>query len=644
MKIFAWVSRAALLRFSLVAISVGASLLPAATGQGQQQPARPSEPPAQQAPAAPITALVEQLADLFPKVEGEVLEVRDGGALTLDIGRRNGVQPGLSLELYRVGREIKHPRTGQVLGRTEESLGAVRVSEVQETFAVAQAVTPVEVKPGDRVRMSSAKIRVTLLPLLGSVRENLVDAATNELVERLSATGRFQVGMGDAINVFLSQEGLRADDILQGRGVKKVLDRFKVDHLLAVHFQRLQGRPFMEVRFFSAPREDPAVTMAFFVPPQIRSAAQAQFSTSRSTANPPSAKQRSLLSRLLGGDLDPASYSSAESTIPLREVARFPFPVLTMDVAMHPSDKVPRMVVSDGERVYMYRINGQKLDAEWSISARAMGRVMTVQLVDLNNDGGFEVVGTRWHPDSGLNSFILEYKDGKPKFIVDDIGLFLVGMDTAGAGYKQTLWAQTLNTEKFFNHGYADQMALKNGKLVTERPVAVHSAFRPTGATMCNISGKDTRALAFIDDFNRLQVSLDGQDLWRSSSPVGGGYAVAEQVNREFNRGSGRSKYYKFEPVPVAVDLDGDGIEEIVVPQNTIREGLLAVVFKGPAGIRLQSVESGFEGAVTALGAFRTEDSNQPTLVAAVVRFQGMLQNFLKRSGDTQIIMTIPQD
>ena len=74
------------------------------------------------------------------------------------------------------------------------------------------------------------------------------------------------------------------------------------------------------------------------------------------------------------------------------------------------------------------------------------------------------------------------------------------------------------------------------------------------------------------------------------------------------------------------MDLDGDGIEEIVVPQNTIREGLLAVVFKGPAGIRLQSVESGFEGAITALGAFRTEDSLQPTLVASVVRFQGIVQ------------------
>jgi hypothetical protein len=71
-----------------------------------------------------------------------------------------------------------------------------------------------------------------------------------------------------------------------------------------------------------------------------------------------------------------------------------------------------------------------------------------------------------------------------------------------------------------------------------------------------------------------------------------------------------------------------------------VKEGLLAVIFKGPAGFRLQSVESGFEGPITALGAYRTDDSIQPTLVASVVRFK----NILKQGGETQIIMTVPQE
>ena len=142
-----------------------------------------------------------------------------------------------------------------------------------------------------------------------------------------------------------------------------------------------------------------------------------------------------------------------------------------------------------------------------------------------------------------------------------------------------------------------------------------------------------------IDEFNRLLISLDGEDLWRSSTVVGGGYMKMELVIERGRQGS-QSKFYKIEPTPLAVDLDGDGIEELVVPQNQIREGLLAVVFKGPAGYRLQSIDTGFEGGITSLGAFRTEDSNQPTLVAAVVRFNHLFST----AGETQIIMTMPQE
>ena len=100
------------------------------------------------------------------------------------------------------------------------------------------------------------------------------------------------------------------------------------------------------------------------------------------------------------------------------------------------------------------------------------------------------------------------------------------------------------------------------------------------------------------------------------------------------------------------MDLDGDGVEELIVPQNLVKEGLLAVVFRGPAGFRLQSVNTGFEGAITALGAFRTEDSTQPSVIAAVVRFGGgffsssrtPIGSLLRTTGETQIIMTVSQE
>ena len=97
-----------------------------------------------------------------------------------------------------------------------------------------------------------ARCNLVLLPLLGGVRESLVEAAIQELVERLGATGRFRVSMGDPINVYLAQEGIKAEDFLQGKGVQQAAQRFKVENLLAIYFKRVQSKPYMEVRFYDA--------------------------------------------------------------------------------------------------------------------------------------------------------------------------------------------------------------------------------------------------------------------------------------------------------------------------------------------------------------------------------------------------------
>jgi len=420
-----------------------------------------------------------------------------------------------------------------------------------------------------------------------------------------------------------------------------VAQRFKVENLLAIHFKRVQNKPYMEIRFFAFPQQEPAISMAFFVPTSIKSAGApgGKFSGGGGPANPPQAKPRSLLARLLGGDLEAGSYSSGEGTIPLHQVARFNFPVLAMDVAVAPADRIPRMVVSDGDQIYMYKIVDQRMEPEWTKSVRFLGRTISVQLADLDGDGVLEVVGNRYNERVGLNSFVLATKNGKPTFLVENIDDFLFAVDLKGDGVKQTLWAQRYNKTTFFTPGHAEQVIIKKGKLIVEKSVRVPAAFRPMGAAFSNIGGKDTRSLAFIDDYNRLQVSTEGEELWRSSTSVGGGYLEVEQ-EYTFSSRTSRTKSYKIEVTPLAVDLDGDGIEELIVPQNLVREGLFAVVFKGPAGFRLQSVNTGFEGGITALGAFKTADSSQPTLVASVVRFS----NFLKTSGETQIIMTVPQD
>ncbi len=510
------------------------------------------------------------------------------------------------------------------------------MEEVAEAYSVAKVTTSrgSGITPGDKARVSSGKIRLTVLPLSTGIRDNLIEAAVQELVDGLTHTGRFSVGMGDSLGVALQQQGVKPEEALEGKGLKQVAERFKAENVLVLHFKRVETKPYMDVRLFEMPRPEPALSTAFFVPPSIRPTTQGSRFSQGGPANPPQAKQRSLLARLLGRELEAGSYSTGENSIPLREVAKFPYAVLAIDVGVMPKDKTPRMVVSDGYKVYMYKISGTKLEPEWSMSVRSRGQVFSLYLVDLDGDGVFEVLGNRHDPQGGLNSFILGVKDGKPRYLDDSIEEFLFAVDIKGEGHKQTVWTQRFSREKFFSQGQAEQMAWKNGT------VRVHPAFRRMGAVLSNMNGKDSRVVAFIDEYNRLQMAAEGEDLWRSGTAVGGGAITIEQDTGVVSARVRRTAFYKIEPTPLAIDLDGDGVDEVLVPQNIVKEGLLAVVFKGPAGFRLQSIDTGFEGTITALGGYKTDDATQPVIIATVVRYK----NILKTQAETQVIMTVPQE
>src|SRR5438067_697789 len=507
--------------------------------------------PAQTA-APTLGVLVSQVVALFPRVDGDVLEVQ-GETVTLSIGKRDGLVPGVELSLYREGRELRHPRTGEVLGKTEQAVGRRLVQQVFEAYATGRATPGTEVKPGDRARVSAGKVRLTLLPLVDGVKDGLAEAATYELIETLNKTGRFQVALGDAVGVWLGQQGVKRQDVLDGHGLAPVGERFKIENLLVVSYTRVEKKPYMDVRLFTFPGRSTLLTTALFLPPSIKAGPKGNFSA----AGKPKESQtpgvvKSLLARLLTGELDAGTYSSGESQIPLKEIAKFPYGVIGMDVAVAPRDSGPRMVVTDGERVFLYKIVEQKLEPEWSYQASARGRIFSVQLDDFKGDGA----------------------------------------------------------------------------------VQVPSTLRATGATFAGIAGKCLHALAFVDDYSRMRISVDAEDMWRSAAPVGGG-GVKLEVMTQVARG-GRSYIYTSEPMPLAVDLDGDGVEEVVVPQNQL-PGRLAVIYKGPAGYRFQTVNSGFEGTVTALGAIPGDGAgSMPTLVIAVVRSQ----NFFNTIAETQIIVT----
>ena len=476
------------------------------------------------------------------------------------------------------------------------------------------------------------------MPLVDpGVRENLADAAIHEIIDALNRTGRFQIGLGDAIGVWINQQGVKREDVLAGKGLDAAAERFKVDNLMIVAFSRVQNKPYMDVRLFSFPGASSRLNTALFVPATVKPAAKGDYSAAgkqRDSQTPN--QQRSFLARLLYGELDAGTYSSGETAIPLKEVAKFPFIIGSMDVAVGSKDHIARMVITDGEQRLA-------LPDHAGACARAGVDVQDRQPRACLQRPARRAVERRRRARAGQP---LQRDPGDPRQLADpdDQGPEGVRRRRGADGHpvcrrrerrrrEEDALGAVVRPDGFLQAGRrdADGPAERQARL-RGQGARVPSNFRATGATYSNIAGKGLRALAFIDEYNRLRIAIDNQDVFRTSAPVGTGMGKLG-VETQIERG-GRTYVYSPEPMPLAVDLDGDGIEEIVVPQNQI-PGRLAVVYKGPAGYRFQTVNSGFEGTVMALGAV-PGDGGPPSLVAAVVRYT----NFRETEGETQIIMT----
>jgi hypothetical protein len=584
---------------------------------------------------APLSfkVLVDQVTALYPVIKTDVVEVVDD-RVTLAVGRADGVPPGVELSTFREGRELYHPTTKKLLGRTEEPLGRVVVKEVFENYSIATQVDGTLPRAGDQARVSAGKVLLTVAPLSSGPSARVVDAATQDFVQELDRTGRFRIVIGDQVAAYVAQEKISPADFMGGRGVREVQQRTKAANLLALHFTTVQGKPWVDVRLFSEGTSAPLLQTALTVPASVARRPTRDYSSGGASGEV-KVEKRSLLAKLLSGDFEPHQYSSSASSIPIRQLATFPFIVTSLDVVVQPSDKIPRLAVTDGRRVFQYRLENQTLTADWTYSRLMVGNILSVQLADLNGDGVLDVVVNRQDVKTGMLSYILTTRNDKPVVLAEDIPYILVAVDDKGEG-RRVLWGQSYSEEKFYGKGGAKRYTLdeKGKDVVPAGPIPVNEQFRALGITFSNIAGKDQRVMAFVDERNRLVISQGAAQLWRSLTPVGGG-GLAKAHLREYTLNTHVDKFLTVEPHPVAIDLDGDGIDEIVVPVNQDEAGRMAVVFKGPAGFRMQVVNSGFEGMVTGLGAIANE-GGYPALLATVVKRMGLL----KDSGETQVILT----
>jgi hypothetical protein len=86
-----------------------------------------------------VENLARKLAESLPLVEGYIIRI-DGEKIMLDQGRTAGLKRGMKCVVYKEGEVVKHPITGEVLGKDTQELGEIIVTEDFDKYSVAKTL------------------------------------------------------------------------------------------------------------------------------------------------------------------------------------------------------------------------------------------------------------------------------------------------------------------------------------------------------------------------------------------------------------------------------------------------------------------------------------------------------------------------
>lgn len=94
-----------------------------------------------------VDFLVDKFVTSLPLLEGTVIRI-DAGGIMVDKGRSTGIKKGVKCTIYREGAEIKHPVTGEVLGKETVIIGEIQITDPFDKYSSGRII---KLEPGQSI-------------------------------------------------------------------------------------------------------------------------------------------------------------------------------------------------------------------------------------------------------------------------------------------------------------------------------------------------------------------------------------------------------------------------------------------------------------------------------------------------------------
>ncbi len=246
------------------------------------------------------------------------------------------------------------------------------------------------------------------------------------------------------------------------------------------------------------------------------------------------------------------------------------------------NDGINKIVAIDKNTVYIYQKTEKELKLLDKIKGNSYDNYLAVDVADINGNGTPEIIVTSLN-GSLLDSFVLEFKDGKYVKIASDIRWFLRVIDTSSG--SPLLLGQEYGLNKPFDTPIYE-MVWRNGKYVADQKMKIPLGLSIYGLTIDNLGIGGTDKIIALDELDYLYIiqktdktlgrltsfGFAGDELiWKSDDVYGGSNNYIQNMENAANpteTDMEREKSAYLNLRLLTYDTNKDGKKELIIVKN----------------------------------------------------------------------------
>lgn len=255
------------------------------------------------------------------------------------------------------------------------------------------------------------------------------------------------------------------------------------------------------------------------------------------------------------------------------------------------NDNLQEFVVIDKNNVYIYQKTESDLKLLEKIKGQTYDNYLAVDIADINRNSVNEIIVTSIN-DTLLDSFVLEFKNGKFEKIASNLRLFLRAIDTP-SGIPMLL-GQAFGFGKPFDAPIYE-VIWKDGTYTNDQKIRIPLGLSIYGLNIDNIGIGSSEKILALDEYDYLYIidkttkplsSLSSigfasseELIWRSDDVYGGSNNYLENIDKN-NPDDPRGKSAYVNLRILTGDTNNNGKREIIIVKNLSSVGRIFKHFK----------------------------------------------------------------